>query len=140
MKLSPLAEIKRDELAEKEQARIFSLNPGGFTVAPYCNSETLAQCYADGFSAGYAFANQEKAPLTDRLEEAAERMRLQSYGKDHNWVGSWTFCTNADCVRKNYNQNSSYAYGGNWLGNEIECPECELTKALAEYRQGSSDE
>ena len=136
MKLSPLAEIKRDELAEEYMI----LNHGEETDSNYLDRSLTKIKYQVGFNAGYAFANEEKAPLTDRLEEAAERMRLQSYGKDHNWAGSWTFCTNADCVRKNYNQNSSYAYGGNWLGNEIECPECELTKALAEYRQGGKDE
>ena len=46
--MTPQQKKARDEASEKYQAGIFDQNPDGFTVAPYVNSETLADAYLCG--------------------------------------------------------------------------------------------
>ena len=76
----------KSQLAEKYQAEVFSMNPDGFTVAPYCNSETLADAFEAGWdacerkqhdlgvqftAANYEAQVQEMAAEIDRLRRAA---------------------------------------------------------------------
>lgn len=106
MKLSPLAEIKRDELAETY--------PKYYEVT-YMNADTprmsgehyLKFGYKEGFSAGYAFAQQEERERAEKLVERLESAR--------GWVVSY--------------QRQTYS---KLAGNEVAA----IDEALAEYRQG----
>lgn len=104
MKLSPLAEIKRDELAHAvcqalANPIIRSMYPSMSRGHAY---DLFRDLYMTGFEKGYAFANQEK----DSRAEKLLRIRLE-----HDFDLFWHTT----------------------LGKLI-------TEALAEYRQGSSDE
>lgn len=51
------------ELATEYQDEIFKISPGGFTVAPYCNSETIAEAYEAGASKMAEIKDAEIAEL-----------------------------------------------------------------------------
>jgi len=59
---------KRNELGSLHQKEIFDLNPNGFTVAPYCNSESNSSSFDCGFDA----AVEIMMPKIDQLRAALD--------------------------------------------------------------------
>lgn len=73
MKLSPLAEIKRDELAEEYMI----LNHGEETDSNYLDRSLTKIKYQVGFNAGYEFAQKEERERAEKLVNALINCRMQ---------------------------------------------------------------
>lgn len=57
----------REDLANAHRDEMFKFNPDGFTVAPYVNSETLADSFEQGWESAL-----KNAPEVKELVEALE--------------------------------------------------------------------
>ena len=49
----------RDELAERYQKSDFEVNPNGYSVAPWVNSETTSTAFEPGFDAALALMQED---------------------------------------------------------------------------------
>lgn len=92
--------------------------------------------YDEAFAEGFDEASKLWKAHCEKLVGAVELIKRRLYGRDNNWAGMWAECPIVTCSKK----RSPYAFGGNWLGDELGCPECKLSAALKAHKEFMGDE
>lgn len=63
---------RRDVLAEKYETEVLELNPGGFTVADYVNSDVLSSAFSLGFDAAVSELTPEIEKLVKLIQDEVD--------------------------------------------------------------------
>lgn len=60
---------KRDKLAEAYRDRDFANNPNGYTVSPYCNSDTTSEAFIAGWDAAIKNVTENSSKDNNTLKD-----------------------------------------------------------------------